>query len=211
MSRFGAKLITLPGSPNASLPNSMAGRAVISDPPVLLSLHHDDANRHPGDDAIYLATIRAWCLLKDVLFWQGESPVRVSAGAPGSRLRPGGEIRPSRAECRRKEVKQIIAELAPVLRGWGITSGRATPTGSSNQMDSLVRKSLRRWPYRRSGQRPTKRFPFTGQPLYRMDLHRLQGAARYPAQAKPRRSSLSRVPENGMHGLKGGPMAQGRF
>src|ERR1700688_1840009 len=28
----------------------------------------------------------------------GESPVRVSAGAPGSRLQPGGEIRPSRAE-----------------------------------------------------------------------------------------------------------------
>src|SRR6266536_4035419 len=31
----------------------------------------------------------------------GESPVRVSAGAPGSRLQPGGEIRPSRAECRK--------------------------------------------------------------------------------------------------------------
>jgi hypothetical protein len=31
----------------------------------------------------------------------GESPVRVSAGAPGSRLQPGGAIRPSRAECRR--------------------------------------------------------------------------------------------------------------
>ena len=29
----------------------------------------------------------------------GESPVRVSAGAPGSRLQPEGEIRPSRAEC----------------------------------------------------------------------------------------------------------------
>jgi hypothetical protein len=31
----------------------------------------------------------------------GGSPVRVSAGAPGSRLQPGGEIRPSRAECRK--------------------------------------------------------------------------------------------------------------
>jgi len=31
----------------------------------------------------------------------GASPVRVSAGAPGSRLRPSGEIRPSRAECRK--------------------------------------------------------------------------------------------------------------
>jgi len=28
-------------------------------------------------------------------------PVRVSAGAPGSRLQPSGEIRPSRAECRK--------------------------------------------------------------------------------------------------------------
>jgi hypothetical protein len=31
----------------------------------------------------------------------GASPVRVSAGAPGSRLQPGGEIRPRRAECRK--------------------------------------------------------------------------------------------------------------
>ena len=31
----------------------------------------------------------------------GGSPVRVSAGAPGSRLQPGGEILPSRAECRK--------------------------------------------------------------------------------------------------------------
>jgi hypothetical protein len=31
----------------------------------------------------------------------GGSPVRVSAGAPGSRLQPGGEIRPSQAECQK--------------------------------------------------------------------------------------------------------------
>lgn len=31
----------------------------------------------------------------------GASPVRVSAGAPGSRLQPGGEIRPRQAECRK--------------------------------------------------------------------------------------------------------------
>src|ERR1035441_6343538 len=35
----------------------------------------------------------------------GASPVRVSAGAPGSRLQPSGEIRPRRAECR-KPLKQ---------------------------------------------------------------------------------------------------------
>jgi hypothetical protein len=31
----------------------------------------------------------------------GASPVRVSAGAPGSRLQAGGEIRPHEAECRK--------------------------------------------------------------------------------------------------------------
>jgi hypothetical protein len=31
----------------------------------------------------------------------GASPVRVSAGAPGSRLQPGGEIRASQAECQK--------------------------------------------------------------------------------------------------------------
>jgi len=36
---------------------------------------------------------------RDVL--TGGSPVRVSAGAPGSRLQPGGVIRPSQAECRK--------------------------------------------------------------------------------------------------------------
>jgi len=110
-----------------------------------------------------------------------------------------------------KEVKQIIAERTPVLRGWGNYFRSGNADREFNQMDSFVVKSLRRWQYRRGGQRPTKRPPYTGQQLYGMGLHRLQGTVRYPAQATPRRSSLSRVPENGMHGLKGGPMAQARF
>jgi RNA-directed DNA polymerase len=102
-----------------------------------------------------------------------------------------------------KDVKQIIAGLTPVLRGWGTISGRGMPTGSSTRMDYFVVKSLRRWQYQRGGQRPTKRAPFTGQQLYGMGLHKLMGTVKYPAQATPRRSSVSRVPENGMHGLKG--------
>ena len=73
-------------------------------------------------------------------------------------------------------------------------------------MDSFLPKNLgdlRRWQYRRGGQRPTKRAPFTGDQLYGMGLHKLMGTVKYPAQATLRRSSLSRVPENGMHGLKG--------
>ncbi len=108
-----------------------------------------------------------------------------------------------------KDVKQIIAELTPVLRGWGNYFRTGNADRKFNQMDSYVVMRLRRWQCRRGGQRATKRPLFTGQQLYGMGLHRLMGTVCYPTQATPRRSSLSRVPENGMHGLKGGHMVQG--
>jgi RNA-directed DNA polymerase len=110
-----------------------------------------------------------------------------------------------------KDVKQIIVELTPVLRGWGNYFRTGNAERKFNQMDGFVVKSLRRWQSRRGGQRITKRPPFTGQQLFDMGLHQLMGTVRYPAQATPRRSSLSRVPENGMHGLKGDHMAQNRY
>jgi RNA-directed DNA polymerase len=102
-----------------------------------------------------------------------------------------------------KDVKQIIAELTPVLRGWGNYFRTGNADREFNTMDYFVVTSLRRWQYRRGGQRPTKRAPYTGHQLYGMGLHKLMGTVKYPAQATPRRSSLSRVPENDMHGLKG--------
>jgi group II intron reverse transcriptase/maturase len=102
-----------------------------------------------------------------------------------------------------KEVKQIIAELTPVLRGWGNYFRTGNADREFNKMDYFVVQSLRRWQYRRGGQRPTKRPMFTWDQLYGMGLHKLMGTVKYPAQATPRRSSLSRVPENGTHGLKG--------
>lgn len=102
-----------------------------------------------------------------------------------------------------KDVKQIIAELTPVLRGWGNYFRTGNADREFNKMDYFVVRSLQRWQYRRGGQRPTKRAPFTGNQLYGMGLHKLMGTVKYPAQATPRRSSLSRVPENGTHGLKG--------
>jgi RNA-directed DNA polymerase len=102
-----------------------------------------------------------------------------------------------------KDVKRIIAELTPVLRGWGNYFRTGNADREFNKMDYFVVKSLRRWQYRRGGQRPTKRVPYTGDQLHGMGLHKLMGTVKYPAHATPRRSSLSRVPENGMHGLKG--------
>jgi RNA-directed DNA polymerase len=102
-----------------------------------------------------------------------------------------------------KDVKQIIAELTPVLRGWGNYFRTGNADRKFHKMDGFVVKSLRRWQYRRGGQRPSKRAPFTGDQLHGMGLHKLMGTVKYPAQATPIRSSLSRVRENRMHGLKG--------
>jgi len=46
----------------------------------------------------------------------GASPVRVSAGAPGSRLQSGGEIRPNRAECRKPLKQRGATQWAATIR-----------------------------------------------------------------------------------------------
>ena len=88
-----------------------------------------------------------------------------------------------------KDVKQIIAELTPVLRGWGTYFRTGNADREFNQMDFFVLRRLRRWQIRRGGQRLTKRAPFQGNQLYGMGLHRLRGTVKYPAQATCRRSS----------------------
>ena len=103
-----------------------------------------------------------------------------------------------------QDVKRIIAELTPVLRGWGNYFRTGNADREFNKMDAFVVRSLRRWQYRRGGQRATKRTPYTGDLLHGMGLHKLMGTVKYPAQATPVRSSLSRVRENRTHGLKGG-------
>jgi RNA-directed DNA polymerase len=109
-----------------------------------------------------------------------------------------------------RDVKQIIAELTPVLRGWGNYFRTGNADREFNKMDSFVVRSLHRWQYRRGGQRATRRPPWTGDQLHGMGLHRLMGTVKYPAQATPRRPSVSRMRENRTYGLKGGSMETGR-
>jgi group II intron reverse transcriptase/maturase len=103
-----------------------------------------------------------------------------------------------------KDVKQLIAELNPVLRGWGNYFRTGNADREFNKVDRFVIRRIRRWQHRRGGQRATRRKPWTGQQLYGMGLYRLMGTVCYPAKATPRRSSVSRVRENRTHGLKGG-------
>jgi RNA-directed DNA polymerase len=95
-----------------------------------------------------------------------------------------------------EDVKQIIAKLNPVLRGWGNYFRTGTCSREFLKVDRFVYSRLTRWLYRRGGQRTTRR-------VWGMGLYRLRGTVRYPAQATPGRSSLSRVRENRTHGLKG--------
>jgi hypothetical protein len=139
------------------------------------------------------AIIPPWCVLKDAWFLQ----VQVLSGKA-----PEYPVADSSREERSDRAKRSV--------GWGNCFRTGNADREFNEMDSLVVKSLRRWQSRRGGQRPTKRPPFAGQQLYGMGRYRLQGTVPYPAHATPRRSSLSRVPENGMHGLKGDSMATGQ-
>ena len=102
-----------------------------------------------------------------------------------------------------RELKDLIEDLNPVLRGWGNYFRTGNADRKFNQIDDYVRRQLCRWLWRRGGQR--RKFRRDRWPRqHDMGLYRLRGTVCYPVQAAPRRSSVSRVPEMGTHGLKGG-------
>jgi RNA-directed DNA polymerase len=104
------------------------------------------------------------------------------------------------------DLKEVITALNPVLRGWGNYFRTGNADDKFNQMDCYVYERLRRWMWRRGGQRRRSRARACSQPrLYALGLHRLRGTVRYPSHASSIRPSVSRVPEIGTHGLKGGP------
>jgi RNA-directed DNA polymerase len=110
-----------------------------------------------------------------------------------------------------KDVKQIIEALNPILRGWGNYFRTGNAERKFNQVDNYVHGRLMRWMIRRCGQRVSGHLDqWPPQRFYDMGLYRLRGTVRYPTQATPRRSSLSRVRENRLHGLKGGYMETGQ-
>ena len=86
------------------------------------------------------------------------------------------------------------------------------PTGSSISWISYVcSASAALADIGAAGSEPTKRAKWTHDQLRTgWACISLMGTVKYPAQATPRRSSLSRVRENCTHGLKGDVMETGR-
>jgi group II intron reverse transcriptase/maturase len=101
------------------------------------------------------------------------------------------------------DVKQVIAKLNPVPRGWANYFRSGTTSREFLKVDRYVYTRLVRWLYRRAGQRQGRWKKWTSEQFWGMGLYRLRGTVRYPAQAASVRSSLRRVRENRTHGLKG--------
>ena len=107
-----------------------------------------------------------------------------------------------------KDVRVLIARLNPLLRGWGNYFFTGNATLKFNQIDHYVRQRLGLFLARRRGLRyrhgAIARWSFDW--LRGLGLHRLFGtdAILVPRMLDAERSSVSRVPETGMHGLKGG-------
>ena len=124
--------------------------------------------------------------------------------SPKSMKRVRDRVREITGERRSgEEVKQIIAKLNPVLRGWGNYFRTGTCGREFHRIDDYVHMRLVRWLSRRGGQRAARDAGRLAGQFWDMGLYRLRGTVRYSAQATPVRSSLSRVRENRTHGLKG--------
>ena len=88
-----------------------------------------------------------------------------------------------------KDIREVIADLNPVLRGWGNYFRTGNATDKFQQLDRYTCRRLRRLMARRGGQRPGHRGGLTEKawPPSRFaeehGLHRLLGTIRYPGGA----------------------------
>lgn len=95
------------------------------------------------------------------------------------------EITERRRWAGMKDLRQVIAELNPVLRGWGNYFRTGNASIKFQQIDSYVRTRLLRLLQRRGGQRtsPVRLEEWTWNRLEKLGLHRLVGTIRYPGKA----------------------------
>jgi RNA-directed DNA polymerase len=84
-----------------------------------------------------------------------------------------------------KDVKQIIATLNSVLRGWGNYFRTGKSERKFNQLNSYVYQRLAQWMGRRGGQRSQRMEKWTHERFVGMGLYQLRGTVKYPAQATP--------------------------
>ena len=108
-----------------------------------------------------------------------------------------------------KDVRILIHDLNPILRGWGNYFRTGNASHKFNQIDTYVWERLHRFMVKRKGRqlRAGEADHWTRDFYWDLGLHRLRGTVRYPGTSRmpwPDTSSVSRVREIRTHGLKGG-------
>lgn len=88
-----------------------------------------------------------------------------------------------RSRCH-ADVRDVIADLNPVLRGWGGYFRTGNAARRFNQLDTYVWRRLHNLRVRRKGRhlRPGEADGWTREYFHNLGLHRLRGTVRYPGQ-----------------------------
>jgi group II intron reverse transcriptase/maturase len=107
------------------------------------------------------------------------------------------------------DIRVVIADLNPLLRGWGNYFRTGNAAKRFNQLDGYVWQRLRGLRIKRKGRQlePGESERWTRDYFHSLGLHRLRGTVEYPEIVNYRfseRPPVSRVREIRTHGLKGG-------
>jgi group II intron reverse transcriptase/maturase len=107
-----------------------------------------------------------------------------------------------------KDVKVLIDDLNPLLRGWGTYFCTGNAARKFRQLDMYVVRRLNMFRQRRHKRhaKPGQQVSWEREAYEALGLYRLRGTIRYPKQCMLHHEvpPVSRVRETRMHGLKGG-------
>jgi group II intron reverse transcriptase/maturase len=109
------------------------------------------------------------------------------------------------------DIRVVIGDLNPILRGWGAYFGTGNAARSFLQIDEYVVECLRRLHVKRAGRQLAAGAvrSWTREYFESLGLHRLRGTLHYPEATQYRWTEsppASRVREIRMHGFDGGRM-----
>ena len=124
------------------------------------------------------------------------------------RIRQRVREKTQRGRCH-ADLREVIADLNPILRGWGAYFATGNAARSFNQIDSYVYERLRGLRIKRAGRQlvPGAAEKWDRDFFVGLGLHRLRGTVRYPETTQYRWSEsppASRVREIRKHGFHGG-------
>jgi group II intron reverse transcriptase/maturase len=107
------------------------------------------------------------------------------------------------------DLREVIADLNPILRGWGAYYSTGNAARSFNQIDSYVYERLRGLRIKRAGRQlePGAVEKWNRDYFCSLGLHRLRGTVKYPETVQyrwPESPPTSRVREIRTHGFYGG-------